>query len=950
MVSQIIHYIRQKNVPLKNALIIAFLISSTIASATDYYISSSGNDANNGLSSSTPWKTIAKVNSSFSTLKPGDRILFNRGGTFYGTIIVTKSGSAGSPITIGAYGTGNKPIITGFTTISGWTNEGNGIYSKVITAESQTNMVTIDGVNTGMGRYPKSTYLIYESFSTNTSITDNELGNATNWTGAEAIIRKNDWTLDRCSITNHSGNTLTYASLGTNQNATANYGYFIQNDLRCVTSYGNWYHNTGIGKFYMYFGTVDPATKSIKVSTINNLIYNNAGNDYITIDNISFEGANENSIFFNYYADNLTIQNCVINFSGNDGIHLEANCSNAVVYNNYINNSSRAGISISQGGKNNITNNTIRNSGLIGGVANIGTWCDGIYITGQVGGLVQFNNIDSSGCNGIYFIGNGIEIRNNLINHSTLLLDDGAGIYTSSVGYNGRIIDGNIVLNALGNASGTTSSSPIARGIYLDDYCANVIVTNNTVAGCTETGIQIHYGSHNTITNNTSYNNGIQIFYQGDAFGSIHDNTVNNNIFFSKTDLQFALRFTTLANDINNFGTADNNYYARPINDGDVFFTYEPSTGYISRTLAGWQSFTNQDANSHKSPIAVTDINNIRFEYNELKTNKVITLDKPMIDVLGAKYVSSITLLPFTSVVLMVDPIPAQPVIPVYTGSVIGNTTPSLLEMTYNVSLANIVPAASVFTVKVNSVIRSITSVAISGTKVQLILASPVVNGNLVTVAYAMPSANPLQTTSGGQAATISAQPVVNNCINAANTPPVITISNPLKGDKYKTNSTIALEAIAFDPDGSISKVEFYSGSIKLVELTSAPYIYTWKDVAAGSYLITAIATDNSNSTTTSAPIEFDVGSNIKYDANSEIINLYPNPNDGHFSIEFITPLQNEKSEILITDLAGKQVYAGPVLKEETLKQFDLSNIKSGIYVMMIITKELLVTKKIIIN
>jgi hypothetical protein len=60
--------------------------------------------------------------------------------------------------------------------------------------------------------------------------------------------------------------------------------------------------------------------------------------------------------------------------------------------------------------------------------------------------------------------------------------------------------------------------------------------------------------------------------------------------------------------------------------------------------------------------------------------------------------------------------------------------------------------------------------------------------------------------------------------------------------------------------------------------------------------------------------------------------------------------LKNDKSEIIITNLAGKQVYSDYILKEEALKQFDLSNIKSGIYVMMIIYEELLVTKKFIIN
>ena len=122
------------------------------------------------------------------------------------------------------------------------------------------------------------------------------------------------------------------------------------------------------------------------------------------------------------------------------------------------------------------------------------------------------------------------------------------------------------------------------------------------------------------------------------------------------------------------------------------------------------------------------------------------------------------------------------------------------------------------------------------------------------------------------------------------------------------------------------------------------------KDVAAGTYNITAIATDNLNDTTISVPIEFVVGSSVKYDANTDNIKLYPNPNNGHFSIEFVNPLQNEKSEIVITDLSGKQVYQGPVLKEELLKQIDLPDSRSGIYVMMIKDKDILVTKKFIKN
>ncbi len=134
----------------------------------------------------------------------------------------------------------------------------------------------------------------------------------------------------------------------------------------------------------------------------------------------------------------------------------------------------------------------------------------------------------------------------------------------------------------------------------------------------------------------------------------------------------------------------------------------------------------------------------------------------------------------------------------------------------------------------------------------------------------------------------------------------------------------------------------------KLTELTEAPYTFVWKDLVKGTYTITATATDNLNATTTSAPITFTVENAAIYDVNSEIVNLYPNPNDGHFSIDFVTPLQNEKCEIIITDLSGKKIYLEPVINEVTSKQFDLSYLKSGIYVMMIMDKDILITKKFI--
>jgi len=84
------------------------------AQATTYYVTAAGSDANSGTDTGHPWQTISKVNG--STFVAGDSILFNRGGVWYGTSLTApSSGSSGSPITFGAYGSGANPIIKGST-------------------------------------------------------------------------------------------------------------------------------------------------------------------------------------------------------------------------------------------------------------------------------------------------------------------------------------------------------------------------------------------------------------------------------------------------------------------------------------------------------------------------------------------------------------------------------------------------------------------------------------------------------------------------------------------------------------------------------------------------------------------------------------------------------------------------------------------------------------------
>jgi len=82
------------------------------AYATDYYVSSTGNNSDPGTITQ-PWQTIAQVNS--TVFLPGDRIFFAGGETFSGTISLdaSDSGTATNPIVIGSYGTGRATISSG---------------------------------------------------------------------------------------------------------------------------------------------------------------------------------------------------------------------------------------------------------------------------------------------------------------------------------------------------------------------------------------------------------------------------------------------------------------------------------------------------------------------------------------------------------------------------------------------------------------------------------------------------------------------------------------------------------------------------------------------------------------------------------------------------------------------------------------------------------------------
>jgi hypothetical protein len=97
--------------------------------------------------------------------------------------------------------------------------------------------------------------------------------------------------------------------------------------------------------------------------------------------------------------------------------------------------------------------------------------------------------------------------------------------------------------------------------------------------------------------------------------------------------------------------------------------------------------------------------------------------------------------------------------------------------------------------------------------------------------------------------------PSVARMVSVQNdSPPAVVLTQPANGATFTFPATVNLTATASDADGAVAKVEFFDGSAKIGEDTSAPYGFTWGGVTAGTYTLTARATDDLGASTTSAP------------------------------------------------------------------------------------------------
>jgi len=646
--------------------IILILSLSNLYSQVTYYVDAvAGDDLNTGTSTGAAWQTVGKV-SGFGGFNSGDRVLFKRGQSFYGQLVPQSSG-----MTFDAYGGGANPIITGGTVLSSWTDLGGGIYEASLSV-NPTNVV-IGGVQRSRGRTPDAGWWNIDSkthSAPNATITANEL-NGLSFNGATVVTRKNRWIIDNDVINSHTSSTIgfTYSFY----EPIVNYGFYITNDIDCVTAYGEWFFDDPADKLKVYFGSA--GTSDVTVSTIQDLI-SITGTTGATFKNIEFSFAYrdivriisstgvvfENCQFKNSYngiqaasgnCSGLTLKNCSFFDINNNGMRLE----DASSVNNFLMeycDFHRIGIVPGDGGNGDGQYNGIN---MGGSVASAGPVSNAI---------LRYNRMDSVGYCGFMGGGDNLVIQNNIINEYCYIKDDGGGIYGfSPVAINKQII-GNFVINGgIKSFEGTDNTVVHAYGIYADGNSDKLTINYNTVINAAE-GIFLHIpGPDVTLRNNTIFGSrsvGLMVWNSTIGFipgQYISSQDIKHNIVMSlngNTDKVADFQdMSGLPNDIATWGAIDSNYYMRPLDDGSKIYSNPASLYY---TLAGWTAWKGHDANSYNSPKTFGSIyapDSIRIEYNTTNVTASYSIPGRWIDHQGNAYVNSVSVAPYRSVVLLAD-------------------------------------------------------------------------------------------------------------------------------------------------------------------------------------------------------------------------------------------------------------------------------------------------------
>lgn len=268
------------------------------AGGTVYYISPNGDDANNGTSRDTAWKSVDAVNLHADDIDADDAVLFERGG-IYRSVISLKDEplgtdksipstayviSAETGVTYGAYGDGDKPLI-----YASYKNYAWGDCWEEVKDESIPDGVRIWKVNT--------------PYSDAGSVVFNH--------GEKVGIK-------RFSYVNDDGTKPEYDLDGDGDTEACAYPITKDNYVDHLENDYEYFHDHRNGVLYLRLDAGCPSDlyEDIEICSRNGVIYVPKGSSDVTIDNLAIKYAGHYGIAIKSQTENVTVQNCELGWLG----------------------------------------------------------------------------------------------------------------------------------------------------------------------------------------------------------------------------------------------------------------------------------------------------------------------------------------------------------------------------------------------------------------------------------------------------------------------------------------------------------------------------------------------------------------------------------------------------------------------------------------------------------
>jgi uncharacterized repeat protein (TIGR02059 family) len=277
---------------------------------------------------------------------------------------------------------------------------------------------------------------------------------------------------------------------------------------------------------------------------------------------------------------------------------------------------------------------------------------------------------------------------------------------------------------------------------------------------------------------------------------------------------------------------------------------------------------------------------------------------------------------------------------PTYLSAVI--SSPTTVEMTYNTELSQVVPPPSSFNVVVDSEPVNVSTVEVSGNNVLLTLELPVSSVNEVILDYIVPSENPLQSISSGQAAGLI-DILVKNILPIAIPEYVSSVIEDINPNMIEIYYTANLANLIPQSSAFIAKVNGISRPVSEIMINGNTVILMLQgNIKHGDFVTISYVKPAVN------PLQALSGGIVFTFADKTVINkivkepeitIYPNPATDFISISNLEPTTESRS-IRIYDYSGKLCLEAQ-LNPDNINRIPI-NLKSGVYIVQIVSGQLI--------